>query len=437
MTIESMFRKGWCPGVLRPMRAKDGLLVRLKISCAVLPAAALRAIAQAGREHGNGLFDLTARANLQIRGLREERLPHFIAALRGLGLAGTSAAAEAVRNVLVSPLAGLGGDQNAHAAARKLEAALAANNDLHALPPKFGFVIDDGSALSLANVPAAVRFDFQGGMQPYAIGIAGRADNAISLGRCGEDDIPDIAARISRAFLTLSVKLPEPPRGMAELIESCGADAIAALCGLRLAPALRHGAIEEPCPIGLLRCRAKSHFGAGAAFGRLDAEMLDAAARGAGCFGNGEIRLTPWRTIILPLVQECQANAVGDYFTAHGFIVDRGDPRLAVAACGGSSACEHGTTDTRSDALALMSLARMLGTPGTALQVFGCPKGCGRQAGVPLTLTARDGRYDLTMDEAMRSRGKSGEARLTAAAARGRLEAIALGLERGIKLVCP
>ena len=78
MTGDTALRKGWCPGARRPMQAKDGLLVRLRISGGVVPAATMRGIAQAGRAHGNGLFDLSARANLQMRGVRGESMPLLI-----------------------------------------------------------------------------------------------------------------------------------------------------------------------------------------------------------------------------------------------------------------------------------------------------------------------------------------------------------------------
>ena len=32
MTSETVLPKGWCPSARRPMQAKDGLLVRLRIS---------------------------------------------------------------------------------------------------------------------------------------------------------------------------------------------------------------------------------------------------------------------------------------------------------------------------------------------------------------------------------------------------------------------
>jgi precorrin-3B synthase len=434
MTSETVFRKGWCPGARRPMQAKDGLIVRLRISGGGVSAATLRGLAQAGRAHGNGLFDLSARANLQIRGVRGESLPLLFEALDDLGLIDENAAAEAVRNVLVSPLAGLDGRNDVSSAANALESALAANKDLHALPGKFGFLIDDGSGLSLGPVPADIRFDWIGGKQAFAIGIGGHANEAIFLGLCGGDDIPGIASRLAGAFLRVRSQLAEPPRRMRGLIESCGAGAIAGLAGLRPGPPRQCGAIEEPCPVGLLRFNERCCFGVGAAFGRLDANMLNAAARAAEIFGTGEIRLTPWRALILPFVHPEEADAISAYFTAHRFIVDHQDARLAIAACGGASTCERGTTDTRSDALALMLFARKFCKTGVALHVSGCAKGCARQGATPFTLIAHAGRYDLVVDVTAIDAGTNDAKHLDLAGVRETLETIALNAGRESEL---
>jgi len=435
MTRVTVLRKGWCPGARRPMQAKDGLLVRLRISGGGVSAATLRGLAQAGRAHGNGLFDLSARANLQMRGVREENLPLLIKTLDGLGLIDENPAAESVRNVLVSPLAGLDGRFDVSIAAKALEAALAANRDLHALPGKFGFLIDDGSGLSLGPVPADIRFDcWTGGKQPFGIGIGGHANEAIFLGLCGGDDIPDIASRLARAFLRLGSQMAEPPRRMRGLIESYGAGAIAGLAGLRPGPPRQCGAIEEPCAVGLLRFNERCCFGVGAAFGRLDANMLDAAARAAEIFGTGEFRLTPWRALILPFVHPEEADAISAYFTAHRFIVDHEDARLAIAACGGASTCERGTTDTRSDALALMPVARRLCKTGVALHVSGCAKGCARQAATPVTLIADAGRYDLVVNVTAIDAGTNDAKRLDLAAVRETLEMMARNAGRRSEL---
>ena len=425
MTSAVLLRKGWCPGARRPMPAKDGLLVRLRISGGAVAAPVLRAIAQAGRAYGNGLFDLSARGNLQIRGIHEGSLPALIEMLDGLDLLDEDRESEAVRNVLVSPLAGLDGRNEVFETAKALEARLAANRDLHALPGKFGFLIDDGSALSLASIAADIRFDWITSAQSFAIGLGGCANKAVFVGCCERASIPSIAARLAMAFLSLRSSLEEPPRRMRELLACCGATAIAEAARLGLGGRARPGAVEEPCPIGWMRFSEVTGFGAGAAFGSLDANMLEGAARAAEIFGAGEIRLTPWRALIVPHVREEQAGAISALFAEHGFITDRTDPRLAVAACGGASTCERGTTDPRSDALSLMSLARQIWKSGIALHVSGCAKGCARHAITPLTLIAREGLYDVMGDEAAQRAGIGDAPQLGLPIVRKMLEAAA------------
>jgi precorrin-3B synthase len=103
---------------------------------------------------------------------------------------------------------------------------------------------------------------------------------------------------------------------------------------------------------------------------------------------------------------------------------------LAIAACGGASTCERGTTDTRSDALALMPFARRFRKTGVALHVSGCAKGCARQAATPFTLIARAGSYDLVTAVDGTNDAKD----LGLAAVRETLETMARNAERRTEL---
>jgi precorrin-3B synthase len=86
--------KGWCPGALRPMLSGDGYLVRLRISGGVVSAIAARAIADCAQRYGNGLLDLSARANLQLRGVQQESLAALVEALQALNAAGLKPAGD-------------------------------------------------------------------------------------------------------------------------------------------------------------------------------------------------------------------------------------------------------------------------------------------------------------------------------------------------------
>ena len=99
--------KGWCPGALKPMRSGDGLIVRVRPRCEMFRPDELVVLAEAAQRFGNGHIDLTRRANLQIRGVGEESLPGLHDVIGGLGLLDPTPEGEAVRNLMISPLAGV------------------------------------------------------------------------------------------------------------------------------------------------------------------------------------------------------------------------------------------------------------------------------------------------------------------------------------------
>ena len=66
---EAPSRRGWCPSLARPMPTGDGLLARVHPPLGRLTPAQARAVAPGARRFGNGHVDVTARANLQIRGV--------------------------------------------------------------------------------------------------------------------------------------------------------------------------------------------------------------------------------------------------------------------------------------------------------------------------------------------------------------------------------
>jgi precorrin-3B synthase len=389
--------KGWCPGVLRPMLARDGYLVRLRITGGVLSAATARSIAALAAYYGNGLLDLSARANLQLRGVREADIPALIDALGDLGLVDADAAGEAARNVIASPLAGLREGFDITPIAAALDARLSSDTSLHALPAKFGFLVDDGGEPTLAGVPADIRFDRaddETGVR-FWIGLGGTRDQAVPLGFCSAGELVGAAVWLARGFLSLAANCSPVPRRMADLIERLGRyQAARAFGGDGDAPRLPYsGAILNKPPAGLSAPDGIAILGLAAPFGRLDHAMLTAAADLAESAGHGDIRLTPWRCLLLPGV-----DALPKPEQVAGFILDPEDPLLRIAACSGMTGCERGTTPTHDDARALTDVAARLEGSGISIHVSGCEKGCAKATRTAFTLVGRDGRYDLVQN---------------------------------------
>ncbi len=109
MTAPSTRRSGpdLCPGVRSVWSAADGGLARVRIPGGRLSADQLRLLADAADDLGNGLLELTVRANVQVRGLSAGREQDLAARLRVGGLL-PSDTHDRVRNILGSPLAGGG-----------------------------------------------------------------------------------------------------------------------------------------------------------------------------------------------------------------------------------------------------------------------------------------------------------------------------------------
>ncbi|SEC00630.1 precorrin-3B synthase [Rhizobiales bacterium GAS191] len=427
MSAPAELRRGWCPSLLRPMPSGDGLLARIAIPGGIVSAELLRGVASGARRFGNGFVDLTQRGNLQIRGVSEATLPALIDALAGLGLTDPAGETGASRDILASPLAGI--DPSAVCDIRPIVAALrerlACDEALRALPAKFCLTVDDGGRLGLDDVRADIRFTaLRGSVGPaFAVTLGGAAHDAVACGVCAAADLAEVAAALAHAFLGLRQESEVLPGRMRDLVRRPDA---AALLRATLAPIPGTAGVPPALETADLACAserkgdrdgrgpsasigfhrldaATGYLGIGATFGRLTADQLDVVAEGVEEVG-AEIRLTPWRALLIAGIDAGTATWLRARFARHGLIATARDPRLAVAACPGRPACARSTVATREDALVLAPLARQLACAGIGLHLSGCLKGCARGEATRVILVGREGRYDLVLD------GRAGDA---------------------------
>lgn len=338
---------GWCPGALRPMMSGDGLVVRVRAPLGKLTVNQARGVARLSEEFGNGLLDISARANLQMRGIREDVHEALIAALRDLGLVDPDAQAEARRNVLLAPFWSEGDDT--HAIATELSAVLTAATDL-TLPGKFGFAVDCGAAPVLQDTTADIRIERSAGT------LILRADGADRGKPVTRESAVSEALALARWFLEQG-GAPEGRGRMHRLIARRGPPQAHA------EPAAKAGFTAKPgtVPAGAL---------AALEFGQMPAATLAQLA------DHGEIRLTPWRALLVEGAENLPP--------LPGLILDGADPRLQVVSCTGAPGCLQALSATR-------DLARELAPhvpAGAKLHISGCTKGCACPGTAPLTLTA-------------------------------------------------
>jgi precorrin-3B synthase len=133
--------KGWCPSLEKPMETGDGLLVRIPIKFGLLHSDVAQKIAALSAKYGNGHLDLSARGNLQFRGVSEKTYEPLRAELAQIGFEWDFSF-----SIIANPL-----DKNAQKIAKKIYSAL--STEPLALPEKLLIIIDGGGVFPLSAIP--------------------------------------------------------------------------------------------------------------------------------------------------------------------------------------------------------------------------------------------------------------------------------------------
>ena len=354
--------KGWCPGALRPMMSGDGLILRIRPHLARLSRDQTLGLCEAALSCGSGIIDLTSRANLQIRGVRDAQHQELLDRLAALRLLDPDPETEARRNILCTPL-WQAGDRT-----HRLHDALV--QELHrmpTLPGKMGIAIDTGDRPLLQNISADFRFE------PAPDGtLILRADGATRGQGVTEDTA--VATLLSM---------------MQWFVDTGGRENKRMSKHLRDHDLPHNWATVPPTPAAPRLQPGDGVFGV--PFGQIEAARLQRLIQESGATA---MRVTPWRLFVL------ENAAMTD---TDGLITQADDPLLRVHACPGQPYCASATVETR-------GLAREL-APHTdqELHVSGCSKGCAHPKTAAITLVGRDGAYDLVANgqpwEVARHRG--------------------------------
>ncbi len=382
-----------CPSVHEPFAQLDGALVRIRVPGGIFSARNLRRVSEAASAFGTAL-EITSRANLQIRGVSTGAHGGLLRDLVGAGVTLADAAADARRNVLASPTAGV--DPLEVVDTRPLTAEVVdalAGAEGAGLSPKFGVLVDGGGIVHVRGrrqdvCLGAVRL--KNGSWGYEVRLAQPLPErperqptwVVGPGAVGAlvggvlelmAEHEDVGGRISGLVARLGsgqVLRDAAARRGVELSEVAPGDR-----GHPTRPSLR--------PIGELPQHQHGYAVVGAmpVLGRLSAGQLGAIADVAEEFcGRGEdpeVRLTPWRSVVIPNVPSERASAALDELHRLGLAVDPMDPAISVVACAGSTGCPSSFTDTQGDGRALVEALRAARPTGRLMvHLSGCPKRC-------------------------------------------------------------
>jgi precorrin-3B synthase len=315
-------------------------------------------IAGLAQRCGNGLIDLTGRANLQIRGVREADHEALVAGFVRLGLVDDDQTMEAQRNIIVAPFWSEGDDT--HALAAELERALAVRR--LGLPGKFGFAVDCGAHRVLAHAPADIRIEHSGDG-----GLIVRADGAQEGRAATAMEAIETAMLLAEWFVASGGTRDGRGRMAAHLA-----------AGAKLPDALAGSA--KPAPYRASPSPGIHASGAlvALAFGQMQSDTLSFLAGLAPA-----LRLTPWRMILIEGLREMPQH--------QDLVTCADDPLLHVVACTGAPTCPEAHGETRKLAASLASHL----APDTRLHVSGCAKGCAHPTASDITLVGTPHGLDL------------------------------------------
>lgn len=417
-----MVRPSACPGLLRIVAALDGGICRIKLPCGRLTTQQAAAIAAGATRYGSGVVEITNRANLQLRGIDLTGSGALIDALLAAGLGPTVAGADDVRNVLVSPTAGIdaGALLDIEPLALRTLDLLQGHTGLHRLTPKFALLLDGGERAAMLEHPHDIWLSAMSSGE-LAFGLAGcppvRAFDTAALAA-----VPfEHALELIEAALQLFLEYARPDQTrMRHLLADISAPEFLNRLRQRVPFALRIDAdvanwrrtpAQPAAHIGIhaQRNNALSYIGAVPVLGRIDAAQLRVLAE----LANKQaamLRFTPWQSVVIANVPRVNAPWVAEQLRRLGFSCDAGAVLSHTIACSGASGCVKGLADTKGDALPLAariesiiaaSRPRAAGVPITAaelpsIHLTGCLRSCAAAHCAAFTLLAgAPGRYTV------------------------------------------
>nr|WP_240503078.1 precorrin-3B synthase [Streptomyces prasinopilosus] len=372
-----------CPGSLRLHTADDGALARVRVPGGVLTVPQAEALADAADRLGDGELHLTSRGNVQLRGLRGDCGARLAELLDAAGLL-PSHGHERARNIVASPLSGLDGRgvREVRPWLSALDGALCASEAARALSGRFLFALDDGRGdVAGLGADVTVRALADGG----ALLAVGSAERAL---RVSGEEAPRAALLAAETFLDVRRKTGEQVWRIDELSVSSGE--LTRTVGSRLTgagigcvPVPNDRATAGGPPPGVTGAALSVHV----PLGRLTSRQWRTVTRVAAGVRSGELRLTPWRGIVVPVPGTDVAATAGALarLAGAGLVTDASSPWLRVGACIGRPGCGRSRSDVRADAAGALADADRSSLP---LYWSGCERRCGHPRGDRIDVVA-------------------------------------------------
>ena len=402
-----------CPDIYHPAVARDGLLTRLRIPGGMLEASQCVAIANLLAATGLDYIQVTNRANLQLRALGTDLEPELLTKLAQSGLTASNTAIEGIRNIMLSPTAGVDTQEliDVYPVAEAWDDYLDCHPELGILSTKFSVGFDGGGRVSILDRPNDItllavsdrEFDLY-------LGIGGRGSAPVPVNvRLGLDAcLPMLGAiaEIYRQGLELFGGAAKRKLRLRDVVNHWGLTGFSEIVqrefkgssrfifkNLSLERNLVSADHTDHLGIHQQRQTDRYYLGIVLPLGRWNRSQVTGLGEIADRYGSGNLRLTPWQNIILPDIPGDDVGQVQGLITDLGLIHTANHPTSLLRACAGSTGCQFGATDTQRDAIDLSTYLAAnfnLNRP-VSIHFSGCDKSCAQHDRADITLWGVEG----------------------------------------------
>ncbi len=406
-----------CPDIYHPAIARDGLLTRLRIPGGVLNESQCLTIASLLESLSLEYIQVTNRANLQLRSLAKDLDRELLSKLADCGLAAGNSAVDGIRNIMISPTAGI--DSQESIDVRPLADAwheyLTEHPELGVLSSKFSVGFDGGGSVGIVDRPNDITLLAVGSREfSLYLGMRERGDPPLPVDvRLDSDECVPMLAAIAQSYRRGSEVLGGDARRKPRLRDAIGHYGLTgfgevvqrefgtsrrfvfknldlkrfstengdvAQTQSRLSD--RHLGVHQQCQSDCY------YLGVVLPLGRWSGSQVRGVGSIAARYGSGQIRLTPWQNLIIPDVQAIDLARVQGLINDLSLVTTANHPSSLLRACAGATGCQFSATDTQRDAIALSEYLAANFTLDRPLNIHfsGCDKSCAQHDRADITL---------------------------------------------------
>jgi ferredoxin-nitrite reductase len=398
---EDVFRFKW-HGLFYLTPVHGAYMARLRIPGGWLSAFQFRELARVAEELTSGYVQVTTRSNLQMRLIPAANAPELLRRIEAIGLHTRGAGADNVRNLTANPTAGVDPHElwDVRPLVHSLGQVLLKDRRFANLPRKFNIAYDGGGRVGVVedtnDIGArAVLYEGRPGFRLALGGATGHRSFANDIGVWVEPaQLNRVVLAMLELFLEKGDRSDRKKARLKHMLESWGIERFVEETEARMGWKMQRVALAD-CIMPNLPETGHAHvgaypqreaglfyFGATCAVGQLTPKQMRRVAEIAELYGDGEVRLTVWQSLILTGIAEAYVPTVERALAKLGFGVRPSNVSSGIIACTGNRYCKYAQSDTKGHALELSGYlaSRLELDQSVNIHFTGCPHSCAQHA---------------------------------------------------------